>query len=197
MMPAHAIAALLLAAASVPALAQQARIHGEIEGFHDPVLTVKAQTGDVLNVQLAKDGTVTAMTAAKLADITKGKFVGTAAHPGGPDGALTAIEVHIFADSMRGTGEGHHPMTQGNTMTNATVESAVKDMQGRTLTLRYKGGEQKVQVPDNVPIVMLAPGKRSMLKRGEHVSFQATRHPDGVITASRVTVGIDGVVPPL
>ncbi|HEX7385895.1 MAG TPA: hypothetical protein VF285_01310 [Castellaniella sp.] len=193
----HVVAALVLSVAAVPSFAQEARVHGTIEQLDHSVLTVKAQTGDVLKIQLAKDTTVTAMTAATLADIKPGKFVGTAAHPGGPDGALVAIEVHIFADSMRGTGEGHRPMTQGNTMTNATVESIVSGVHDRTLTLRYKGGEQKVMVPANVPIVMLTPSDRGALKRGDHVSFNATRRADGAITAAHVTVGVNGLVPPL
>ncbi|CAM5184279.1 hypothetical protein CDEF62S_01333 [Castellaniella defragrans] len=197
MKPVRLIAATLLIAASAPSFAQQARVHGQIEKLDHSVLTVKSNEDGVLAIKLDPHTTVTAMTAASLADITQGRFVGTAAHPGGPDGELVALEVHIFANSMRGTGEGHRPMTQGNTMTNATVESVVKGVQGRVLTLRYKGGEQKVQVPANVPIVLLTPSNRSALKPGEHVSFNATRQPDGMITASRITVGVDGVVPPL
>ena len=197
MKPAHLIAAALLVAASFPAFAQRARIHGQIEDFDHSVLTVKTNHNGDVAIRLDPDAAITAMTAASLADVTQGKFIGTAAHPGGPNGELIAVEVHIFADSMRGTGEGHRPMAQGNTMTNATVESVVAGVQDRVLTLRYKGGEQKVQVPANVPIVMLNPGTRSALKKGEHVSFFATRQPDGVITASHVTVGLNGVIPPL
>ncbi|TAN30900.1 MAG: hypothetical protein EPN31_01275 [Castellaniella sp.] len=197
MKPAHLIAATLMAAMSFSAFAQEARIHGQIEKLDHSVLTVKTNHDGTLPIRLDHDATVTAMTAASLADITQGRFVGTAAHPGGPNGELVAVEVHIFADSMRGTGEGHRPMAQGNTMTNATVESVVAGVQDRVLTLRYKGGEQKVQVPANVPVVMLTPSNRSALKKGEHVSFFATRQANGVITASHVTVGVNGVIPPL
>lgn len=197
MKPAHFVAAAMLAAATFPAFAQEARIHGQIEKFDHSVLTVKTNHDGNLAIRLDPHATVTAMTAASLADITQGKFVGTAAHPGGPNGELVAVEVHIFADSMRGTGEGHRPMAQGNTMTNATVESVVAGVQDRVLTLRYKGGEQKVQVPANVPVVMLNPSDRRALKKGEHVSFFATRQADGVITASHVTVGVNGLIPPL
>jgi len=188
---------MLLVAASTPSFAQQARVHGQIEKLDHSVMTVKTNEDGELAIRLDRNATVTAMTAAKLADVTRGRFVGTAAHPGGPDGDLVALEVHIFADSMRGTGEGHRPMAQGNTMTNATVDSVVTGVQGRVLTLRYKGGEQKVWVPAKAPIVMLTPSNRSALKPGEHVSFNATRQTDGVITAAHVTVGLDGLVPPL
>lgn len=193
----HILAALLLAAICAPSLAQTARVHGQIEKLDQSALTVKAQDGAVYEVKLSDDARVTAMTAASLADITAGKFVGTAAHPGGPNGQLIALEVHIFAESMRGTGEGHRPMERENTMTNATVENIVSGMHGRVLTLHYQGGEQHILVPEGVPIVMLSPSDRGALKIGEHVSFNATKQADGVITATRVTVGVDGLVPPL
>lgn len=197
MKAAQLIAALLLAAVSLPGLAQTARIRGEIEKFDQSVLTVRAQDGAAYRVKLSNDASVTAMTAASLADVTPGTFVGTAAHPGGPDGQLIALEVHIFAESLRGMGEGHRPMERENTMTNATVENVVSGMQGRVLTLRYPGGEQRVLIPEGAPIVLLSPGTRDALKAGEHVSFNATRHADGAITATRVTVGVGGVIPPL
>jgi hypothetical protein len=191
------LAALLLAAVSIPSFAQTARVRGEIEKFHHSVLTVKAQDGAVYNIELGDGVRVTAMTAASVADITAGKFVGTAAQPGGPNGQLVALEVHIFAESMRGTGEGHRAMERENTMTNATVENVVEGMHDRVLTLRYQGGEQHVLIPEGVPIVMLSPSTRDALKVGEHVSLNATKQPGGVITAARVTVGVNGVIPPL
>lgn len=194
---AHVLATLLLATVSIPSFAQTARVRGEIENFDHPMLTVKTRDSAVIDIKLNNDAAITAMTKASLADITAGKFVGTAARPGGPNGELVALEVHIFAESMRGTGEGHRPMQQENTMTNATVENVVTAMNDRVLTLRYQGGEQRVQIPDGTPIVMLTPSNRSALKPGEHVSFNATKQPDGVITAAHVTVGVDGLIPPL
>ena len=48
------------------------------------------------------------MVKASMADIKPGMFVGSTAMPGA-DGNLTAVEVHIFPEAMRGTGEGHRP----------------------------------------------------------------------------------------
>ncbi|HEY9459729.1 MAG TPA: hypothetical protein VIR04_02895 [Paralcaligenes sp.] len=194
---ARALATLLLATVSIPSVAQTARVRGEIEKFDHSVLTVKAQDSAIIDIKLDNDAAITAMTKASLADIATGSFIGTAAHPGGPNGELVALEVHVFAESMRGTGEGHRPMTQGHTMTNATVENVVTAMNNRILTLRYNGGEQHIQIPDGIPIVMLSPSDRNALKTGEHVSFKATKQPDGTITAARITVGVDGVIPPL
>lgn len=193
----HAVTALVVIAASIPAFAQSTRIHGEIERLDHSALMVKDRAGNMLDVALTDDARVMVMSKASLADVTAGKFVGTAARAGGPDGELVALEVHIFTESMRGTGEGHRPMASGATMTNATVGSIVKAVNGRVLTLDYRGGVQKVLVPDDVPIVLLAPGEPDMLKPGAHVSFDAIRQADGTLRASRVTVGANGLVPPL
>jgi hypothetical protein len=192
----HLLVALLLATVSASSFAQPLRVRGEIEKLDNSVLTVKASDATVFNVKLDDAAQVTAMAAASLADITVGKFVGTAARPG-PNGQLVALEVHIFPESMRGTGEGHRPMDHENTMTNATVNKVVTAVHDRVLTLHYKGGEQQVQIPDGVPIVMLSPSNRGALKPGEHVSIRAIKQPDGSISTTRVTVGLNGLVPPL
>ena len=192
----HILAALLLSAISVSSFAQSARVRGEIEKFDHSILTIKTKDATVFHIKLEDTAKVTAMAAASLADITAGKFVGTAARPG-PNGQLVALEVHIFPESMRGTGEGHRPMDNENTMTNATVENVVTAVHGRVLTLHYQGGEQRVQIPDGVPIVMLSPSSRSALKPGEHVSIRATKQANGSISTARVTVGLNGLVPPL
>lgn len=194
-----AFAAISLAAATIvtiPAIAQEARIHGQIQTLDHSVMTVETQKGP-LSILLVPDTKITALSTATLADVTKGKFIGTATRAGGHNGDLVAIEVHIFADSMRGTGEGHRPMGHGNTMTNATIGSVASDVHGRILKLLYKGGEQNVWVPDGVPIVKLDPGNQTDLKPGAHVSLRATRRSDGTITTDRVTVGVGGAIPPL
>ena len=74
---------------------------------------------------------------------------------------------------MRGTGDGHRPYDMGpnSSMTNGTVEQAgaVTGAQGRTLSVKYKDGEQRIVVPPQVPIVTFEPGRRDDLKAGAHV----------------------------
>ena len=138
------------------------------------------------------------MIPADLAAAGTGSFIGTAAVPQA-DGTLKAQEVVIFPESMRGVGEGHRAwdLTPDSTMTNATVEAAVAGAAGRELSLTYKGGEKKLVVPPGTPIVTLAPGDASLLKAGNHVFLSATQGADGIVTASRITVGKDGLVPPM
>jgi hypothetical protein len=151
---------------------------------------------------------ITSLEAAQVEDITPGLFVGTAAIPQ-PDGKLKALEVHIFPESMRGTGEGYRPFPQvtGGSMTNATIsnilgtEGAVTD-NGLTLTLKYKdaannAGQQTVVVPKGTPVVLLGKGDASMLKQGAKVSVTGTKDASGALTATRILVGLDGATPPI
>jgi len=171
---------------------------GTVEKFDGQTLIVKSREGRDVSVMLAKDFKVTAVTRANLSDIKQGDFIGSAAMQG-TDGKLHAQEVLIFPEAGRGTGEGHYPwdLSPGSTMTNATVDSMVERVEGPILTLKHKGGTVNLAVPTDVPIVTFAPGDRAMLQPGAHVFIPAQQHPDGVVTAGRVLVGKNGLVPPM
>lgn len=178
-----------------------ATIRGKISAVEKDSLKVTTSAGDVL-VRLPETVRIGGVESAKLSDVTAGKFVGTTAVKQ-PDGTLKALEVHIFPESARGTGEGHRPwdLQPGSTMTNANVEKvesvSVQNVQGEMLTLKYKGGEQKVVVPAGTPIVKNVPGDRSLLKPGTGVYVAAVRGEDGSLTALRVTAGVGGIMPPM
>jgi hypothetical protein len=83
-------------------------------------------------------------------------------------------------------------------MTNATVTHATVESAGeRKMTLRYKDGEQTIAVPPDAPIVTFEPGDRAMVVPGAHLMVTATKQPDGSLTAGRLAVGKDGLVPPM
>jgi hypothetical protein len=194
------IAGSLAALVAAAAVAQQptVRVRGAIERVDGPVLTVKARDGAVLAIRLADNATVAAVVRASLADIKPGSFIGTGATLL-PDGTLRAAEIHIFPEAMRGTGEGHRSwdLLPEATMTNATVAETVERAEGPVFTLRYKGGEQKVFVPPETPIVTYAPGNRSELKPGAKIFIGgARRQPDGTLEATRIAVGRD-IDPPM
>src|SRR3954447_18835081 len=174
------------------------RVRGIIERVDGPALTIATREGPEVRVTLTPDVRIGALVPADLGAAAKGSFIGTAAVPQ-PDGRLKAQEVHILPEAMRGAGEGHRAwdLTPDSTMTNATVEGAVSDVAGRVLTLSYPGGKQELVVPPGTPIVTLAPGDASLLKPGNHVFLGATQSPDGNLSASRITVGKDGLVPPM
>jgi hypothetical protein len=176
-------------------------IRGKIAAVEKGAVKVTTSAGDVL-VKLPDDVRISGVEAAKLSDIASGNFVGTTAVKQ-PDGTLKALEVHIFPESARGTGEGHRPwdLQPGSTMTNANVEKvekvAVEKVQGELLRLKYKDGEQKVFVPPGTPIVKNVPGDRSLLKPGTGVFIPSVRGEDGTITATRITAGVGGMMPPM
>ena len=99
-----------------------AHTRGVVVSVSGSALQLKADSGQTLAVKLADRYTVSARSHADVTKIAPGAFLGTTAIPG-PDGTLTAVEVHIFPESMRGTGEGHRPMdaAPGSTTTDATV----------------------------------------------------------------------------
>lgn len=192
------LAGVLLAASCTIASAQQAqtqRVMGTIEAVNGQTLTVKSRDGET-KVTVTDNVTVFGVAKATLADLKPGSFVGVGAMPQ-PDGSQKAIRVMIFAESQRGTGEGHRPWVQpGSTMTNATIETTVGNVDGQTLMVKYKDGEKKIIVPPGLDIQQYVVGDKSELKPGAAILIvAATKKPDGTLEAGRVNVGRGGVVP--
>jgi hypothetical protein len=195
------VAGLVQSAAAQAPQGKPLTIRGKIAAVEKGALKVTTAAGDVL-VNFADDVRIGGVEAAKLSDIGAGSYVG-ATSVKQSDSTLKALEVHIFPESSRGTGEGHRPwdLQPGSTMTNANVKKveqvAVANVQGQLLTLKYKDGEQKILVPPGTPIVKNVAGDRSLLKPGTGVYIPAVRAEDGTITATRITVGVGGVMPPM
>jgi hypothetical protein len=189
--------ALLLAAS---AWAQDTvRVRGAIERVDGNTLVVKSRDGAELKVALANNALIVAIVKASMADVKQGSFVGVTGMPQA-DGSQRAIEVHIFPESMRGTGEGHYAwdLRPGSTMTNANVEQTVTGVDGQTLTVKYKDGEKKLIVPPDATIVTYMPGDKSELKPATKIFIAAAKKlPDGTLEAPRVNYGRDGLTPPM
>ena len=183
------------------ALAQDApvRVRGTIERVEGDVLVIKARDGAELKIALAANAMAVALIKASVSDIKQGSFVGIAAMPQA-DGSQRALEVHIFPESMRGTGEGHRPwdLQPQSTMTNGNVDATVAGTDGQTLMMKYKDGEKKVVVPADTPIVTYVPGDKGELKPGTKIFIAAaTKRPDGMLQTPRVNYGKDGLTPPM
>src|SRR5262249_29507574 len=146
------VLALLLGSAStgpgpVAEDGRPVRLRGRLVAVDADRLVVETAGPTRVTVAIREPFAVSALPAATLADSAPGTYVGTAARPQ-PDGTLRALEVHIFPEAMRGSGEGHRPMTlPDTTMTNATVDSVVQRIDGPLLVLRYREGEVRVVVP--------------------------------------------------
>lgn len=193
-----AAAGLALMLALPLAWAQETvRVRGVIERVDGSAYVVKARNGSELKLTLAPNAGVAASVKSTLSDIKPGSFIGVAALPL-PDGSQKALEVHIFHESMRGTGEGHRPwdLQPKSTMTNATVAGIAATTDGQSITLKYKDGEKRIVVPPGTVIVTYLPGSVSELKPGAAVFVPAAaKQPDGTVQAPRVMVGRD-IAPP-
>jgi len=196
------VAVAMVAASSLYAIAQQppspSRVRGTIESVDGDVLSVKPRSGEDVKLHMTNDMRVVGITKISLSDIKVGSFIGTTTVPG-PDGMPTAVEVHVFPENMRGTGEGSRPydLRPNSTMTNATVAESVAGNDGHTLLVKYKDGEKKVVVTRDTPVVTYVPADKSDLKAGVKVIAFMKKLPDGSFETNLVSVGRDGLTPPM
>ncbi len=196
------VAVAMVAGSTLYAIAQQpptpTRVRGTIEAVDGDVLAVKSRGGDDVRLNMTRDLNVVGISKIALSDIKVGSFIGTTTVPG-PNGSQNAVEVHVFPENMRGTGEGSRPydLRPNSTMTNATVADSVVGNDGHTLTIKYRGGEKKVVVGPETPVVTYVPADKSDLKPGAKVIAFMKKLPDGSLETSRVSVGRDGLTPPM
>jgi hypothetical protein len=187
----------LMAASAWAQQPQTTRLRGTIEKVDGSTLGVKTRDGAQATLKLTDKALVVGVVKATLADIKEGSYIGSGAMPQA-DGTQKALEVHIFAESQRGTGDGHRPWdgAPNSTMTNGTAGAAVAGVNGSVISVKYKDGEKKIIVGPGVPIVRYEIGSMSELKPGAAFSvIAATKKPDGSYEAGRINVGRDGVVP--
>jgi hypothetical protein len=220
-----ALSVLLSAAVLLPACASKSsqsataeHVRGTIQSLDNQVLTVATSTGSV-RVRLAPSTLVATIVPSDRARITDGSFLGITSVTE-PDGSQQAVEVHVFPEAMRGTGEGSYgwdwpgasrnsKMTNGTAskMTNGTVSKSkmtngtvTAQADGSSLTLQYKGGAsgdtQTITIPPGIPVVAIEPGQTGDLRPGVHI-FVVARGSEGVLTTDRVLAGKDGLVPPM
>jgi hypothetical protein len=173
------------------------RLRGTIISVSAGSMTVKDRgTGEVVELALTDKTDVTEVYPIALADIKAGSFIGTAAMPQA-DGSQRAIAVTVFPEAARGRGEGHRPfdLQPSSTMTNATVADVVDAPNGRTLQVKYNGGEKTIVVPPDALVVTFRPGDRSLLVVGASVSIMAALVNDKP-TATRINAGKNGFALP-
>jgi hypothetical protein len=191
------------------------RVRGSVVSLDGPKLVVHAKDGSDVSVSLAEHFAALAVVRSSMADIKPGTFIGTATMTQ-PDSTLRSVGVVVFPETLRGTAEGHYPWDLGpssmminatghylsdlghaSMMTNATVANAVKGVDGQTVTVAYKGGEKKIDIPADVPVVAVVPASREDIKPGAIVFVPSVRQADGSLTSGAVLFGKDGVIPPM
>jgi hypothetical protein len=193
-------AGLILAGLSLPAIAQQPgtpqRLRGTIEALNGNVLSITTREGDKVDVNLSDGFRVNYGVPKTLADIQDNSFVGAAAIE--RDGKLVALEVLVFPEAARGSGEGHYPwdLTPDSNMTNATVNGLTPEGDGVVMNVKYPDGEKEIVVPSDIPVWTFEPGDASLLTAGKAVFIGARKLDDGTFTAGSVIVEKDGFKPP-
>jgi hypothetical protein len=192
--------AALLAASATFAEEPTVRVRGTVERVDGSTLTVKSRDGQTTyKVRMAENLAVRGIVKASLSDIKQNSFIGVTGMPQA-DGSQKAVEIHIFPEAMRGTGEGHRPwdLMPSSTMTNATVAQMVKGVHGDEITLKFKDGEKKIVVAESTAIVTYVPADKTELKPGAKIFIAAAnKKEDGALEAAAISVGRDGVVPPM
>ena len=181
------------ASAQAPAIT---RYRGVVEQLSPAMAQIKTRDGKTISVDLTGAKFV-AVSKSDLSELKPDSYIGAASIPQ-PDGTQKALEVSVFDASMRGSGDGSYPWDSApsSTMTNGAVGSLVGSS-GRTMTVQYKGGEKKITVPNDVPIVHLSPADISKVKGGSHVIAMTTKNADGSLKAAALLSGQDGTIPPM
>jgi hypothetical protein len=194
---------LALLSATSASLAQQpaaVRVRGTIEAVDGAMLTVRSRDNQTFyKIKVADNAVVRGLVRASPAEIKDNTFIGVSGLPQ-PDGSQKALEIHIFPEPMRGTGEGHQSwdLVPNSTMTNAAVAQIVKAIDGHEITVKYKGGEKKIVLLPQTRIVTFVPGDRSELRPGVKIFIAAARKKeDGTLEADSIAAGRDGLPPPM
>jgi hypothetical protein len=181
-----------------PAWAQETvRIRGTVERIEGPVYVVKNRDGAELKLTVTDNPLFVAIVPAAMADIKPGMFVGSAGMMQA-DGTQKAIEVHIFPEAMRGTGEGHYDwdLKPQSKMTNGNVEQTVAGVDGPMLSVKYKDGEKKLLVTPDTVVVTYVIGSKDEVKPGTKIFVAAAKkQPDGTLQTPRITYGRNGAGP--
>ena len=193
-----AVALLLSPLAAFAQSAPTQRISGTVERVDGHTIVVRPlEGGGTFEIDLTPKVAVFGVSNAKLDDIKPGAFIGVGAMPQ-PDGSQRAVQVTVFAESQRGTGEGHRPWDArpNSTMTNGTVDERVASVEGPVLTVKYRDGEKKIVVPADATILAYSVSDLGELKPGAHVALlRVTKKLNGSLEADRVNVGRGGVIP--
>jgi hypothetical protein len=187
----------LLSATHAASAEDTVRVRGTVERIEGPVFVVKTRDGSDVRLTVTDNPLFVAIVPAKISDIKPGMFVGSAGMMQ-EDGTQKAIEVHIFPEAMRGTGEGHYDwdLLPKSKMTNGNVEQAVTGVDGPVLSVKYKEGEKKLVVTPQTVVVTYEMGKREEIQPGSKIFVGAAKkQPDGTLQTPRITYGRNGEGP--
>ena len=188
----------LSASAQAPSPAPQpVRIRGTIQSVADGKLSIATKSNGVVSVDLSDRTGINGLQTKTARDIGENTFIGATAVKNSA-GRWQATEIHIFPETMRGAGEGHYAWDlPESSMTNGAVTGNTAGAGGRTLKVKYAGGETDVDVTPKTAIVALTQGNRELLKPGATVFVLAIPQQGGGVAAVAVIAETNGVKPPM
>jgi hypothetical protein len=193
-----AVSSFALISFALPASAQDTvRIRGTVERIEGQIFVVKNRDGSEVKLTVTDNPLFVVIVPGKMSDIKPGMYVGSAGMMQ-EDGTQKAIEVHIFPESMRGTGDGHYDwdLLPKSKMTNGNVEQAVTGVDGPLLSVKYKDGEKKLVVTPQTVVVTYEMGKREEIVPGTKIFISAAKkQADGTVQTPRITYGRNGAGP--
>jgi hypothetical protein len=193
-MPIFVAVSLVLPLLAGPALAQS-HVRGTLAAVKDDTITVLTLKGGSEGIKLAGDVAFFLVTKSNMKAVQSGKFVGITSVERG--GKRVAVEVHVFAETLRGLAEGHYPWdldSEPNMMTNANIAKLEDVGTDRVLKLSYASGEQTILVPETATIVEFDKAGRDQLMPGRRVFVGMKKDAK---EAAFVVIGAEGVRPPM
>jgi hypothetical protein len=196
-------------AAPAQSMANVVRVDGTVVSATATSIVVATASGSK-TVALAPKMRFFGLTNSSLDKVTQGSFIGTTVAPQ-PDGTFKSVEVHIFAPSLRGTGEGFtkmggpgkHMMANStvktvshsaNMMANSTVRTVGPSNGGKTISMVFPSGTKSITIPANTKVTYIEPGTKAMLAPGAHVLLLTTSTKAGLV-ANTIVVGEHGATP--
>jgi hypothetical protein len=207
------IAALLasLFPVAVPAqsMGKSMRLEGTIVSATATAIIIKTSSGND-TLSLARSTRLLSRSNSSLDKVTQGSFIGTTVVPQ-PDGTFVSTEVHIFAPSLRGTGEGFTKMDSNGShmmanatvrtvaqashmMANSTVRTVGSNGGRKMITMIFPSGTKTITIPSNTPVTYIEPGSKAALVTGAHILVLAVPSSSG-LAAKTVVVGEHGAKP--
>lgn len=204
--PYRVLRSLLVASASCAALCgavgqgapETPRIRGTVVSLTDTTLTIVARDGKTMQLPTDLKTPVQYSVRMDFATLMPGVTVGSTAMAD-PAGNLTALEVHMF-----NAGTGSPPPSQresdlkpGSILSTGTLVEVDTALHHRRLKLHVGAKDVVISVLDDTPTVTYAPADRSAVQPGTKVYLHVRRIEGGGFATGSITVGKDGIAPPL
>jgi hypothetical protein len=186
--------AMTLAFSSISAQTQNVRVRGTLEKVDGNNLVVKSRDGAELKLVLKDNVGIGGVVRASLSDIKPDTNVAITSRPRA-DGTHEAVEVRVSPGGQPfNSFHEEWDLMPNSFMTNGSVQTAVADVDGQVLTVKYKirgkpDEEKKIAVTPKTVIATTVPGTKSDLKPGLKVFvFSAPKLPDGSLDVGSIQV---------